>query len=366
MPPRKTAPRANEPLRAFGAENQLIGLSYDGGKTWSQVPIRKQDKLEAPYTRRIAALLPEQGPTPAFQRRMATSLKPLKDANILVGWGTRQTILKQGTDSLGAIIIPIGSVTDQPEDVPALMTSLRGIAPCLFVDLGDRSEIVRAQMPTVMALAEAADALLVPTESIGLLLRKHNANTFTIPPTIDPTIWQGIPRPHYTGKIRVAVQPTEAGVVRQSIDYVMERLGEDKVEFIDDPWMERWPAEDPGFYHNIDVVVVGPPDNRVQMTNISLMAPMAAGCAILADGNYNRTIIHGHSGVLVAKPGPGMWRQELIHLLTNRGFRLKMQRGARDRSRLFENRVNLSRLALPYRMLVKDLPFPVQEMGELI
>lgn len=346
-----------EPLKAYDAKNNIIGMSYDGGKTWSTKATPPQNQPYQTYTRHIAAVMPDTGTTPSFQRRIANNFSSLKDAEILTSWGTIQNILDYKSDTLGAIIVPIADIQIPAQEVPALIEQFKSKSPVLMVDMGDRQIHNPDHMEMAIAFAKQADAILVPSDRIGLALRKYNANTYTVPSTIDPQHWKNYRRILKPGHLRVAVQPHENRFIDEGLAYVKDRYPAYNVEVIEDRWFERIPAQDPGFYSEIDIVIIGAPGNPTYSVNTPLLGPLTAGCAVVADVVYNKTIIHGHSGVLIAKPGPGMWRQELTHIITDRGYRLKMQKGGKERSRLFQNRVNLSRLALPYRLLI-----PAQEI----
>lgn len=354
---RSTSKPNPEPLGARDAKGNIIGLSYDGGKTWSTRAVPPANEPYKAYTRHIAAIMGDQGMTPTFQRRISNAFAPLKDADMLTAWGSIENILAYDAKTIGAIVIPVTELEIPAQDVPDLIATLRTKAPKIMVDMGDRPIHNPDHLAMAIALAEQADALLVASDRIGMTLRKHNANTFTVPSTIDPAHWKDFKRFPHPGTLRVAVQPHDNRFIDEGLTYVADRYPAYKIEIIEDRWFERLPAQDAQFYGEIDVVLIGAPGNPTYAGNTPLLGPLAAGCAVVADAVYNKTIIHGHSGVLIAKPGPGMWRQELTHIVTDRGYRLKMQKGGRERSRLYQNRVNLSRLALPYRVLV-----PAQEL----
>jgi hypothetical protein len=348
---------SKEPLKAYDAKNNIIGMSYDGGKTWSSKPQPPPNQPYQTYTRHIAAVMPEDGVTPNFYRRIANNFAPLKDAEILTSWGTVQNILDYKSDTIGAIVLSIPDTQIPVQEIEDLITRIRSKAPIFIVDMGDRPIHNPAHLEMAIAFAAQADAILVPSDRIGLALRKHNPNTYTVPSTVDPQHWKDYRRVPRAGSLRIAVQPHDNRFITDALEYVKERYPAYNLEIFEDRWFERIPAQDAIFYSEVDVVIVGAPNNPTYSVNTPLLGPMSAGCAVVADVVYNKTIIHGHSGVLIAKPGPGMWRQELTHIITDRGYRLKMQKGGKERSRLFQNRVNLSRLALPYRVLV-----PAQEI----
>lgn len=355
--PARTTTVNKEPLDARDAKGNIIGLSYDGGKTWSTKAQPPANEVYQTYTRHIAAVMPETGVSPSFQRRISNAFAPLKDAQILTSWGTIENILAYKATTLGAIVLPVADLRIPAQDIPDLIATLRTKAPVIMADMGDRQLVNPDHLAMAIACAEQADALLVPSDRIGLALRKHNANTYTVPSTIDPTHWKEFKRFPKPGTLRIAVQPSDNRFIDDALAYVRDRYPAYNLELNVDAWSDRLPALDPNFYSEIDVVIVGAPANPVYSANTPLLGPLTAGCAVVADVVYNKTIIHGHSGVLIAKPGPGMWRQELTHIVTDRGYRLKMQKGGKERSRLFQNRVNLSRLALPYRVLI-----PAQEI----
>lgn len=346
-----------EPVKAYDAKNNIIGLSYDGGKTWSTKAQPPPNQPYQKYTRHIVAVAPDTGITPSFQRRISINFAPLKDAEILCSWGTVDNILEYNSDTIGAIVIPIADTHVAVDEVPEIIEKLKSKCSNIMVDMGDRPIYNPDHMAMAIKFAEMATAILVPSDRIGLALRKHNANTYTVPSTVDPNHWKNFKKTIKPGHIRIAIQPHENKFINESVEYVKERYPAYNVEILEDRWFDRLPAQDPFFYNEVDVVIVGTPTNATYSVNTPLLGPMSAGCAVIADVAYNKTIIHGHSGVLIAKPGPGMWRQELTHIVTDRGYRLKMQKGGRERSRLFQNRVNLSRLALPYRVLI-----PAQEI----
>lgn len=352
--PRKTLPaKSNEPLKSYGPNNQIQALSYDGGIKWSAVPVRPGPPQLKEYTRRIVAVVPKSGATPVFLRRIGTSFEPLRDADILTGWGSLEQVLLTPKGEIDAIILPYETAREYGDDLENVIAQLRKISPLIYADLDDAPGHAPSALTAMMTLISNVDVVMAPSDLIGISLRKYVQNIYTVPPTIDPRHWANFSHHMNSGKVRVAVQPSNDRFANEAVQYVQERMG-DRLEIVVDRWFERLPEEDPKFYRDIDIVVIGAPDGGNRYTNNCLLSPLAAGCAVLADKAYNRTIISGHSGILVAKPGPAMWRQELYHLCTDRAYRVKMMAGARQRSRLFVNRVHLNRLALPYRMHIKE------------
>lgn len=342
-----------DPLKAYGANGEIIAYSYDGGKQWGQVvPKGKKKEPTREYTRKIAAIMPDNA-TPSWHRRIGNSFAPLNNLNILAGWGPIAHILSLEPESLDAIVIPYGSIDTSIEPIETTIKALRQIAKVIFMDIDTNIIKDRSQYDDMINAVRLVDGLLVPTDLIAMGFRKFNANTFTVPPTVEINFWKGAHREPNTGPIRIAVQPTSDQWVANSMIWAKDRWG-DKITIIEDLWEERFPNEDPDFYLNVDVVVVGAPEMKNQTSNASLLAPMTAGCMILCDGAYNRTINHGHSGSIVAGRGPSPWRRELTHAITDNRTRMKMQAGARKRAESYINRSLLAQLAIPYRVMIPE------------
>lgn len=354
----KNAPK--EPLKAFGPNGTVVALSYDGGKRWGATPAARKAAEEAAqpkarvYTRRIAAVLPAQGPTPSWTRRIATSFGPLADAGILAGWGPLASLLESERGLLDAIVVPYGAIPGTAADVVAVLAELRAVAPRIFVDIDSTVVRSRDDLETIQGLVREADAVILPNELVAQTLRKFNPNTFCVPPTIDPARWSGLHRePSPDGRVRVALQPGGDRFAAEAVEWIRARYPE-RVEVVADEWAARSPVDDPAFYVGIDVLVVGAPASRTTLDNANLLPAMHSGCCVVVDGAYNRTVLHGHSGILVTAKGPSAWRKEMQHAVTDGRTRGKMQRGARERARLFAGRVLLNRLALPYRVMIPE------------
>lgn len=343
-----------DPLKAYDAEGNIIALSYDGGEQWSQAAQRKGKKKEQmkEYTRKIAAIMPDN-PSPSWYRRIANSFAPLGELNILAGWGPISNVLRLEPGSLDAIVIPYGSIDTTVEPLEVTIAAFRSIAKVIFMDIDTHTIQDREEYPKMIEAVKLVDALLVPTDLIAMGFRKFNANTFTVPPTIDISIWKGAHRDPNTGPIRIAVQPSADRWVGETMAWAKEKWGE-KITIIEDDWENRHPADEPAFYLNVDVVVVGAPSHKNQVSNASLLGPMTAGCMIVCDGAYNRTINHAHSGSIVAGRGPSPWRREMTHAIDDNRTRMKMQAGARKRAEMFVNRTQLSRLSIPYRVMIPE------------
>ena len=335
-----------EPLKSYNPDGNVIATSFDGGVSWSGKPTPEPEPVLRQYSRRIAALMPDHGPAPSWERRIAASFAPLADAEILTGWGPLAELLAMPDDrSLDALVITGSQALEL--DLVAIETK----AKTLVIDLDTSDLVDRSRLSELAELIKRVDAVLLPSDLLAMSLRAYNPNVFCVPPVLTESLWTGAKREAKPGVIRLALQPTGDRHLLDAIRFVKERYGE-KLEVFDDDWRARSPLDEPGFYTTIDVVAVGPVPNRVHLTNQNLLGPMAAGCLVLADLAYNRTIQHDHSGVLVAT-GPSPWRKALVSAIEDSRKRLKLGQGARARVRHFTGRAQLNRLALPYRTLIK-------------
>jgi len=340
----------SEPLKSYGPDGEIIAFSYDGGDKWVQVPKNKKDKpLMKEYVYKIGAVAPVNGSTPSFERRIVNSFAPLGDAHILAGWGPFPHIQNLAQGSLDGIVIPFGTI--EPSEMPEAIELLRKVARKIFVDIDSTIVNDRSFFKTIVETAKSADALLVPTDPIAMMLRSYNANTYCIPPTINASIWRGVKREPYNGPVRIAVQHTSDRHIQDAVSWMMEKY-KDQVVVVTDEWQTRSIYDDADFYTHIDVVIAGSPPDREQSTPSAVLPAMVGGCCIVGDVSYSRTLMHGHSALLVAEKGPSPWRKQLSHAVTDSRTRVKMQAGARERSRLFTGRTLLNRLALPYRVVL--------------
>ena len=341
-----------EPLKAFGPDGTIIAYSYNGGTKWSQVPVKKSEKVKnRSYTRRIAAVLPLGGITPSFERRIINSFAPLADANILAGWGPLGEIMTLSENALDGIVLPYGAIPF--EETSEAIVKLKEVGKIVYLDIDSSVIANRAEFSNMVECIKRADAIIVPSDSIANTLRKFNSIIFSVPPTVNVANWLGKRRVAVPGVIRIAVQPTANKWVHETMEWAQEKWG-DKITYQLDDWENRSVVDDPEFYTNIDIVVVGPPVNRHESTNQCLLSPMMAGCMIIADGAYSRTINHMHSGIVVSASGPSPWRKEFTHAITDSRTRIKMQAGARQRVESYISRSLLSRLAMPYKRMIKE------------
>lgn len=345
---KRAATKSPEPLKAFGPDQQPVAYSYDGGENWSQVPQRKMEQPSFSYTRRLVALYPDQI-TPCFQRRVIASFAPLSELKMLTGWGTLADLEQAAPKDVDAIVLPVGPGM-VAADYPELISSCRKLAPLVVIDIDPFLSLDREQAALVAEAVRLADAVTTPSELLTMQLRGHNPQAFTVPPVVNQAFWRAGNREN-SETVRFAVQPTTTRVVNESIDFLREKWGDRVSVVVDDP-AGRHATQDPDFYEQVDVLVVGPPENRTRMTSAGLLPGMYAGCAVVADVNYHRTVLHNHSGVLVAKPGPQMWRQELSRMVSDSNHRLKMGKGARLRAHQQTARAKLGPLSTPYRILI--------------
>lgn len=343
-------PPPREPLKAYGPDGTITAVSYDSGKHWSPAAV-KDAPTPAPrtYQYRIAAVVPPQGLIPSFERRIITSFAPLGDAGIMAAWGPQEKILELEDNAFDGIVLPFGALFGTTEEIVAQMTALKRVGPKLFVDI-DAGQLKGTQMATLLAMVQLADAVLVPNDAIAQQIRKHNVQVFTVPPTVNTQVWHGVKRVpgSIQDKVRIAVQTNGDPVLEQAVAWAQEHWSA-KAEFVVDQGPERSIYDDPGFYTKIDVLLVGAPNQRIQVTGAGIIPAMMAGCSICADSLYNRIITHGHSGTIIAR-GQGSWRKAITHEITDRRHRLAMQAGARNRARHFQGRLVLGRLAMPYRV----------------
>ena len=348
----------SEPLCSFGPDGTIIALSYDGGRRWVQTP-QGDGKKAAPvlrqYTRRVAALAPIEVFTPSWRRRVQTSFSPLADAGILAGWGPEAELLALEPDAVDGVLLPFQTLVTEVADPAGLITAMKAKNAKIFLDLDAQTISDRSQLDLMVELTKLADSVLVPNDLVAASLRKFNARAFAVPPALQEELWRGASRPKHEGPLRIAIQPTADKFVRESVEWAAQKYA-NQVEIVNDLWEERDPIDEPAFYREIDILVVGGPQNRMHQTNACLLGAMMAGCCIVASGLYNRTLAHNHSGMLVAQKGPSPWRQALTRVITDGRLRLKLQKGARERARHFTARTQLSRLSLPYRVVIPETP----------
>ena len=337
------------PLRSYGADGEVVAYSYDGGNQWSQVPTSKSKKeknVMREFKYRIAAIAPMQGSTPSWERRIVNSFAPLGDVDILAGWGPLPTLSELSENALDAIVIPFGVIANDEsseEDILAIINDMKRVGRKVFLDID--SVTSKESFNVLAAAIKAVDAVTVPSDVIAQSLRAYNANTFCIPPTINMSVWQSAHRtPGPDAKPRIAMQHLTDKHQIDAVKWMETKYG---ITVIEDDWENRSVYDDPKFYTNIDVVIVG-----ASKTNANILPAMAGGVCIVGDLSYSRTLIHNHSGILVADRGPSPWRKELSHIAVDSRTRVKMQAGAKERSRLFTGKTFLNRLALPYRVIL--------------
>jgi hypothetical protein len=334
-----------EPLKAFGPDGKVEAYSYNGGDNWSKVPKKEPKPKLKEYKYNIAAISPvnyEKGNNPSFERRIINSFAPLGDINILAGWGPLPEVLSIAPNSLDAIVVPFGSIGNTEEDIKNIIQDLRKIAKKIFLDLD--MNYSKSDIPLLVSSVSSVDAVLVPSDQSVMGLRKYNANTYCVPPTINNEIWKGATRKQ-NEVVKIAVQPTQDRHVKDAIKWMADKY---PVELYEDDWENRSIYDEPDFYTGMDVVIVG----DAGRTNTAILSPMIAGCCIIANVSYSKAIMHNHSGILVAQRGPSAWRKEFSHIALDSRTRTKMQAGARERSRLFTGRSLVSRLAMPYRVVL--------------
>ena len=328
-----------EPLKAYGPNGEIIATSYDGGTNWGRKTPKDPEPEYREYTRKIAAIVPEQ--MSLFERRVVTGFGDLHRLNMLAGWGSLENIkdLKEPVDGLVVRFTPDMDIQ-----------SLREYGHVIYLYL-EPEDFAREYREYLIPCMQEADALLVPNDRIGIMLRKYNHRVVSMPPSVMPSIWTGLGRHEPSQKLRIAVQPSKNPYIMEAIEYVNKQYP-NRMEVIEDDWINRPLHDDPEFYLGIDIVCVGQQHEEFLTNNASILSPMMAGCAVLAEACYHRTILHGHSGALVAAKGPSGWRKEVMQTVTDTRYRAKLQRGGRERVKHFTNKTQLHILALPFRTLI--------------
>lgn len=338
---------ARKPAEAYGPNGELIALSYDGGENWSQVPQRPKPEPKPEYKNSIVAVYPDEpGMSRYFTRRIGASFAPLRDSSILPGWANLTEFLKSKAkpDAIVVSLNPEATEIGLRDSIGEIRKRGR-----LVIDLDPF--YVPEDVTGLGELLTQADAVTVATELMAMRLRQFNPNIYVVPSAIDAESW---PHKRRTKREKTvfAVQPTNDRFVNETMEWLQEKWG-DRIEVVEDLVEHRHPHDDPDFYAGVDVVVVGPPQNMARTGNGVILPAMYAACAVVAEVSYHRTILSGHSGVLVAKKGPTMWRQETSRMVSDSRHRLKMAKGAKTRSEAFTARAMLGRLSLPYRVMFR-------------
>jgi hypothetical protein len=343
-------------LKAFNSDGQITALSYDGGKSWREQEVHPLEQPVLQPEFRIAAISsPGDDLSPVFERRIAMAFAPLERINIQAGWGPIESIAIMQPGKLDGIMIPYESLPRTLAGVKELLAVLKGVTRKLFLDLPVESVTNRDELLFLTHAMPLFDAVTVPSDLIAMSLRKYNSHIFCVPPTIHAPYWRSKGRPERVAgsPLRIALQPTVDPYVEETLRFLRMKYG-DLLTITRDDWQNRSPRDEPDFYLNQDIVVIGKPEYKLQATAQPLLAPMMAGCAIVCDDIYNKIVIDRHSAMVVPGAGPSPWRKTLSALISDSRLRVRIQRGARTRSQTMTNQARLNQLVMPYRVILKQ------------
>jgi len=374
--PPATITRTN-PLRAFGPEGQLIGLSYDGAKSWVQTPdgARANAKRTAPvkieYRAKVCAV--NLAETPSFDRRVKAPFSAFRLATVLAGWADLAFL---GALPVGEIDIVTLPGTGVPiEILKDIKQRVRGIVL-------DLDEPTPGFVPDPDLLAETValvDVITVPTKLMADEARKRHPVVYVVPPVIDSTLWADLTRP---GKksgdiVRIGVtNPTQNPELELAIEQVMERYSA-QIDLVRYNWWELSAKDGRKFYPTLDIAVLG----SLGRYNSAYPAHVAAagGAAIIAGRGFGHTVRHGHNGLVAGVDNDHkVWRRAICDLLLDTRQRQVLGRNARNEVRRYLANQHVGEVTLPYKLLatgriapgrtseVRSEDLPVQESDGIV
>lgn len=361
------SPAAVESLKAYAPDGTIYARSTDGGKRWrltregaEMEKVARQPKARG-FTRRIAAVINEH--SPVTDKRIGVPFSALAKANVLAGWADYHTLVTQEENALHGIVIPFALGMEEGH-----FAELRRVGPKLFLDVPAPMLLDEEGIACLMEALKYVDVVTVPTEILANKFRAYHQTVFAIPDMIDPAMWKHFSRepkiklehaaahPAFNTHTEIVVAAPPAEVCGESLEYALEWMLAsygDRVRLERFDWTRIRPADEPKVYAEFDVVIVkGPPINS-QVSNAPLLAPMMAGCGVIADLVF-RLIRHQHNGMLVAHDSVHSWRDALRKMVGDSRSRTLMGRNARSEANRHSPEHHFNKLLLPYRLTLPE------------